>query len=120
MIFTDREEFGKLHAVGAGLIEHDEKLAVGKHGSRRMGLQKVLHVLRQSRTAGSIFSDTFPERKEEIRAVFVLKQEVNFIYIDPRVFSQSAISDDAVEDAVQHDEHSHGEKLLSEVADVVA
>ena len=70
MIFTDREEFGKLHAVGAGLIEHDEKLAVGKHGSRRMGLQKVLHVLRQPGATASVLSDPFPKRKEEICAVF--------------------------------------------------
>ena len=32
-----------------------------------------VHVLRQPGTATSVLSDPFPERKEEIRAVFVLK-----------------------------------------------
>ena len=75
LVFTDREEFGKLHAVGAGLIEHDEELAVRQHGSRRVGLEKVVHVLRQPGATASVLSDPFPERKEEICAVFVLKQE---------------------------------------------
>ena len=46
MVVRDAQKFGKLHAVGAGLIEHDEKLAVRQHGARRMGLEQVVHVLR--------------------------------------------------------------------------
>ena len=42
MVITDIEEFCKLHAVGAGLIEHDEELAVRQHGARRMGLEEVV------------------------------------------------------------------------------
>lgn len=75
MVVGDAQKFGKLHAVGAGLIEHDEELAVRKHGSRRMGLKEVIHVLRQPGAATSVLSDPFPERKQEVCAVFVLKQE---------------------------------------------
>ena len=75
MVVGDAQKFGKLHAVGAGLIEHDEELAVRQHGSRRMGLEEVVHVLRQPGATASVLSDPFPERKQEVCAVFVLKQE---------------------------------------------
>ena len=38
----DIKELGKLDTVCGRLIEHNDKLAVGKHRSRRMALQEVV------------------------------------------------------------------------------
>ena len=76
LVVGDAQKFGKLHAVGAGLIEHDEELAVRQHGSRRVGLKEVVHVLRQPGTATSVLSDPFPERKQEVCAVFMHCQQL--------------------------------------------
>ena len=46
-----------------------------------MGLQKVVDVLRQPRAAGTIFAHPLPEREQEIGAVLVLKQQVDFVNI---------------------------------------
>ena len=42
LVVGDAQKFGKFHAVGAGLIEHDEELAVRQHGSRRMRLEQIV------------------------------------------------------------------------------
>ena len=46
-----------------------------------MGLQKVVDILRQPRAAGPIFAHPLPEREQEIRAVFVLEQQIDFVNI---------------------------------------
>lgn len=38
----DVKELGKLKPVGGRLVEHNDKLAVGKHCSCRVALQKVV------------------------------------------------------------------------------
>lgn len=85
-----------------------------------MGLQQIVDVLRQPRAAGTVFAHPLPEREQEIRAVFVLKQQVNFVDVEPCIFAELAVSDDAVEHAVQHNEHTDRQELLAEVADVIA
>lgn len=75
----DVKELRKLDTVCGRLIEHDDKLAVGKHCPRRMALQEVVHVLRDARTVRPIFPHTFPQGKEEIGRVFMLEQQVNLI-----------------------------------------
>ena len=42
LVFTDREEFRQFHAVSRRLIQHDEKLTVCQHSTRRMGLQQIV------------------------------------------------------------------------------
>ncbi len=46
-----------------------------------MGLQQVVDVLRQPRAAGPVFAHPLPEREQEIGAVLVLKQQVDFVNI---------------------------------------
>ena len=85
-----------------------------------MGLQQIVDVLRQPRAAGTVFAHPLPEREQEIRAVFVLKQQVNFVDVEPCIFAELAVSDDAVEHAVQHDQHADRQELFAKVTDVIA
>ena len=50
----------------------------------------------------------------------MLKQQVDLVDVDPGAFAQRAVSDDSVEDAVQHHQHPDGQKLFAQITDVVA
>ena len=50
----------------------------------------------------------------------MLEQQIDLINIDPGVALQPTVADDAVEDAVQHHQHPHRQKLLAKVPDIVA
>ena len=50
----------------------------------------------------------------------MLKQQVNFVDVEPCIFAELAVADDAVEHAVQHNEHANRQELLAEVTDVIA
>ena len=50
----------------------------------------------------------------------MLEQQIDFINIKPCVFAEFAIADDAVEHAVQHNEHADRQELFAKVTDVVA
>ncbi len=67
------QQLGKLYPVGAGLIEHDNKLTVGQHGTRRVALQKIVHILRDARTKSAILPNTLPEREQKVGAVLMLE-----------------------------------------------
>ena len=84
-----------------------------------MGLEQIVHVLSEAGTAGPVLSDTLPEGKQEISAVFVLEKKVDFIDIDPGVPAQCPVADDPVEHAVQHHQHPHRKKLLAQISDVI-
>ena len=46
-----------------------------------MGLQQIVNVLRQPRAAGPVFAHPLPECEQEIGAVLVLEQQVDFVNI---------------------------------------
>ena len=50
----------------------------------------------------------------------MLKQDINFVDVDPGVPPQRPITDDAVEHAVQHHQHTYWQELFAQVPDVVA
>ena len=50
----------------------------------------------------------------------MLEQQIDLVDIDPGVALQPTVADDAVEDAVQHHQHPHRQKLLAKVPDIVA
>lgn len=85
-----------------------------------MGLQQILDILADPRAASLILSHTLPEGEQEIGAVLMLEQQIDLINIDPGVALQPTVADDAVEDAVQHHQHPHRQKLLAKVSDIVA
>ena len=72
------------------------------------------------RSASLIFPHSFPQGEEEIGAVLMLEQQIDLVDIDPGVALQPTVADDAVEDAVQHHQHSYRQKLLAKVPDIVA
>ena len=85
-----------------------------------MGLEQVFDILTDPRSASLILPHTFPEGEEEIGAVLVLEQHIDFVNIDPGIPLQPAITDDAVEDAVQHHQHTYRQKLLAKIPDIIA
>ena len=50
----------------------------------------------------------------------MLKQQIDLVDIDPGIPLQPAVADDAVEDAVQHHQHTYRQKLLAKVSDIIA
>ena len=90
------QEPGKLHAVGAGLVEHDDEFRVGQHGAGRMALQKVVHILGDARAKSAILSDSLPEREQEVGAVFMLEQQIDFINNNEGIFALCPVLRDAV------------------------
>ena len=70
----DIKELGKLDTVCGCLVEHDDKLAVGKHRPRRVALQEVVHILGDTRTVRPVLSHTLPEGKEEVGGILMLKK----------------------------------------------
>ncbi len=85
-----------------------------------MGLEQILDVLADTGAAGLILPHALPEREEKIGTVLMLEQQIDLIHIDPGIPLQSTVSDDAVEDAVQHHQHSNRQKLLTQIPDVIA
>lgn len=107
------QELGQLHAIGAGLVEHDNEFAVGQHAPGRMALQKIVHVLGDPGAERAVLTHSLPEGKQEVGAVFMLKEQVDFINNNEGVFSFGSVLGDAVQDAVQYHQHPDGKKLLA-------
>lgn len=81
LVVRNIEQPRQLDSVRTRLIEHQKKFAVCKHRAGGMGLQQIIDVLRQPRAAGPVFAHSFPEGEQEIGAVLVLKQQVDFVNI---------------------------------------
>ena len=81
LVIRNIEQPRQLDSVRARLIEHEQEFAVCQHRSGSMGLQQIVDVLRQPRAAGPVFAHPLPEREQEIGAVLVLKQQVDFVNI---------------------------------------
>ena len=45
----------------------------------------------------------------------MLKQQVNFVDVEPCIFAELAVADDAVEHAIQYDQHTDRQELLAEI-----
>ena len=76
LIIRNIQKVRQLGPVGSRLIQHDDKFAVGQHGSGRVGLEQILHILADPRGAGPVLADTLPEGKQKGCTVFVLEQQV--------------------------------------------
>ena len=92
----DIQELSKLNPVGRRLVEHNDKFAVGKHRPRRMALQKVVHILGNTRAVRTVFPHTLPEGKEEVCRVFVLKEQINLVNEDECVSAFRSVLCDTV------------------------
>src|SRR5699024_9137786 len=81
----DIQELGKLQSVRGRLIEHNDKLTIGKHRPCCVALEQVVHILGNARTVRPVFTHTLPEGKKEVCRVFVLKQQINLVNEDKSV-----------------------------------
>ena len=47
-----------------------------------MALQKVVHILRNTRSISAVFTHTLPKGKKEVSGILVLEQQINLINED--------------------------------------
>ena len=120
LVVRDVQQMRQFLPIRRRLIQQDEELRVCQHGPCRVGLEQVLNVLTDPGAASLILSHAFPEGEQEIGAVLMLEQQVDLVDIDPGVALQPAVADDAVEDAVQHYQHTHRQELLAKIPDIIA
>ena len=120
LVVRDIQQSRQFRPIRRRLIEHDKELTVCQHGAGGVGLQEVAHILRNAGAAGAVFADTLPEGKQEVCTVLMLEQQIYLVDVDPCISPLLAVADDTVEDAVQHHQHTHGQKLSSQIADVIA
>ena len=85
-----------------------------------MGLKQVVHILRDARGISTVLSHTLPKGEQEVCAVLVLEQKVDFINEDEGVLALSSVLRNTVQNRVEDDQHTDGHKLLAEVKDVIA
>jgi len=116
----DVQQFCKLQSVRGCLIEHNNELGVCQHRSCRVGLKQVVHILRDARGISTVLSHTLPKGEQEVCAVLVLEQKVDFINEDEGVLALSSVLRNTVQNRVEDDQHTDGHKLLAEVKDVIA
>ena len=124
------QQAGQFLTVGCRLIEHQQKLAVGKHHARRIGQKALFHILRDAGQCGPVFSKSLPALIQELAAVtaditaashaVVGKEQVNLINVDMSELSLSPVSDNAVKNRVQHNEQTDGLQVLAQVLNVKA
>ena len=69
----------QLFSVRCSLIEHDNKLRVGKHGACLNRIQQVLHILRNSGRIRISLTELPPSRIEKCRAELVFKHDMELI-----------------------------------------
>ena len=92
----DVKELCKLNPIRRRLVEHDDKLAVGKHRPRRVALQEVVYILGDTSTVRPVLTHTLPEGKEEVCRVFMLKEQVNLVNENKGVPAFRPVLGDAV------------------------
>ena len=80
-----------------------------------MGLKQVVHILRDARGISTVLSHTLPKGEQEVCAVLVLEQKVDFINEDEGVLALSSVLRNTVQNRVEDDQHTDGHKLLAEV-----
>ena len=83
LVVRNVQQLGQLYPIRGCLVQHDEKIAVYQHVASSVGLEKVLHILRDTSHTGTVLSHTFPEGKQEVCAVLMLEQQIDLINIYP-------------------------------------
>ena len=88
-----------------------------QHSSCRVGLKQVVHVLRDARGISTVLSHMLPKGEQEVSAILVLEQKVDFIDEDEGVLALSSVLRNAVQGRVKDNQHTDWHKLFAEVKD---
>ena len=107
----DVQQLRKLQSVRGCLIEHHDELGVCQHRSCRVGLEQIVHILRDARGISTVLSHTLPKGEQEVCAVLVLEQKVDFINEDEGVLALSSVLRNTVQDRVEDDQHTDGHMI---------
>ena len=99
------------------MIKHNNELGVCQHSSCRVGLKQVVHVLRDARGISTVLSYMLPKGEQEVSAILVLEQKVDFIDEDEGVLALSSVLRNAVQGRVKDNQHTDWHKLFAEVKD---
>ena len=61
-----------------------------------MALQEVIYILGNTRTVRTVLTHTFPEGKQEVGRVFVLKEQINLINENESISAFGSVLRDTV------------------------
>ena len=114
------QQLRKLQSVRRCLIEHHDELRVCQHRSCRVGLEQIVHILRDAGRISAVLSHTLPKGKQEVCTVLVLEQKVDLVDEDEGVLTLGSVLRNTVQDRVEDDQHTDGHKLFAEVENVIA
>ena len=123
------QQAGKLLPVGGSLIEHQQKLRVCEHHTRRIGQQTFLHILCNAGERRAVFTEALPALVEKFAAVIgnavsaaapIGEKQIDLVDVDMGVFSLSAVLDNAVVNGVQHHQQAHRFQIFAQVLNIEA
>ena len=97
----DVQQLRKLQSVRGCLIEHHDELGVCQHRSCRVGLEQIVHILRDAGRISAILSYTLPQGEQEVCAVLVLEQKVDLVNEDEGVLTLGSVLRNTVQDRVE-------------------
>jgi len=85
-----------------------------------MALEQIVYILSDTGTVCSVLTNALPEGKQEVCGILVLEQQIYLINDDICADAFFTVAGYTVKNAVEHNEHTDGKKLLAEVENVIA
>ena len=116
----DIELFGENLPVAAGLIEHEDEIAVLKDVLHLAGGEQVLDILGDAGRDTSPLAEALPDFHGVGRRLLLAQQKVHFVNVVAGGFVGFPVDGDAVPHGVLHDEHPDLLELLAQLLDVEA
>ena len=116
----DIELFGENLSVAAGLIEHEDEIAVFKDVLHLAGGEQVFDVLGDAGGNASPLAEALPNLHRVGRRLLLAQQKVHFVNVVAGGFVGFPVDGDAVPHGVLHDEHPDLLELLAKLLDVEA
>ena len=116
----DIELLGENLPVAAGLIEHEDEIAVLKDVLHLAGGEQVFDVLRDAGGDTSPLAETLPDFHGVGRRLLLAQQKVHFVNVVAGGFVGFPVDGHSVPHGVLHDEHPDLLELLAQLLDVEA
>lgn len=99
--------------------KHNKKLGVCQHPAGILARQHLTDILRNAGHITGALTNLLPHSEEEIRCKRIPEEDRELVHKDPCASARTPVLDNAVVNALQNNEHTHREKLLTEVENIV-
>ena len=116
----DIELFGENLPVAAGLIEHEDEIAVLKDVLHLAGGEQVFDILRDAGGNASPLAEALPDFHRVGRRLLLAQQKVHFVNVVAGGFVGFPVDGHSIPHGVLHDEHPDLLELLAQLLDVEA